>query len=86
MVREVFRFIESTGENKFPTGNFQSFKYLYEFKKQRYYSHTQSFRNKNYLDSRTLSSYVWKMKKTKKETPTLVWVILELILYVPTIS
>ena len=44
-----------------------------EFKKQRYYKHTHSFRNENYANSTTLSSYVWKIKKTKKETPTLVW-------------
>ena len=47
-----------------------------EFKKQRYYNHTQSFRNENYSNSTTLSSYVWKIKKTKKETPTLVWEII----------
>ena len=32
--------------------------------------------NENYLNSKTLSSYVWKMKKTKKETSTLVWQII----------
>ena len=43
-----------------------------KFKKQRYYNHTQSFRKENYSNSTTLSSYVWKIKKRKKETPTLV--------------
>ena len=47
-----------------------------EFKNQRYYNHTQSFWNKNYSNSTTLSSYIWKIKKTKKETPTLVWEII----------
>ena len=47
-----------------------------ECKKQRYYNHTQSFWNENYLNSTNLSSYVWKIKKTKKETPTLVWEII----------
>ena len=46
-----------------------------EFKKQRYYNYTQSFWNEKWLNSTTLSSYVWKTKKTKKETPTLVWEI-----------
>ena len=43
---------------------------------QRYYNHTQSFRNENYFNSKTLSSYVWKIMKTKKGTPTLVWEII----------
>ena len=47
-----------------------------ELKKQRYYNHTQSFRNENYSNSTTVSSYVWKIKKTKKETLTLVWKII----------
>ena len=40
-----------------------------EFKNQRYYNHTQSFRNENYSNNTTFSSCVWKIKKTKKETP-----------------
>ena len=47
-----------------------------EFRKQRYYNHTQSFRNENYSNSTTLPSYAWKIKKTKKKTPTLVWEII----------
>ena len=47
------------------------------FKKQRYYNHTESFRNENDSKCTTLSSYVWKMKKTKKETLTLVWQIIQ---------
>ena len=35
-----------------------------EFKKQRYYNHTQPFRNENYLNNTTLSSYLCKIKKT----------------------
>ena len=41
--------------------------------KQRYCNHSQSFRNENYSNSLTLSSYVWKIKKLKKETTTLMW-------------
>ena len=47
-----------------------------EFEKQRYYNYTQLFRNEHYSNRTTLSSYVWKIKKTKKETPTLVWEII----------
>ena len=47
-----------------------------ELKKQRY-SHTQSFHNENYSNSTTLSKYVWKKKKTKKETATLKWEIIQ---------
>ena len=47
-----------------------------KFKKQRYYNHTQSFQNENYSNSTTLSSYVWKMWKTKNETPLLLWEII----------
>ena len=43
-----------------------------ELKKQKYYNHTQLVQNENYSNITTLSSYVWKIKKTKKETPTLV--------------
>ena len=46
-----------------------------EFKTQRY-NHTQSFCNKNYSNSTTFFSYVWKVKKAKKETPALVWEII----------
>ena len=48
-----------------------------ECKKQRYYNHIQSFQDENYSNSITLSSYVWKIKKTKRETPTLVWEIIK---------
>ena len=44
-----------------------------EFKKQRYYNHTQSFQNENNSNSTTLSSYVWKIK----ETPTLMWKMIQ---------
>ena len=33
-----------------------------DFKKQHFYNHKQSFKNKNYSNSTALSSYVWKMK------------------------
>ena len=45
-------------------------------KKQGFYNHTQSFCNENYSNSTTLFSYVSKIKKTKKETPTIVWEII----------
>ena len=47
-----------------------------ELKKQRYYNHTQTFRNENYSNSTNLPSYVWKIKKTRKKTQTLVWEII----------
>ena len=47
-----------------------------EFKKQRYHNHTQSRCNDIYSNSATLFSYVWTIKKTKKETPSLVWGII----------
>ena len=50
-----------------------------EFKKQRYFNHIQSLHNENYWNSTTLSSYVWKIKKTKKETPSLVWEIIRTV-------
>ena len=43
-----------------------------ELKKQKYYNHNQIVQNENYSNITTLSSYAWKIKKTKKETPTLV--------------
>ena len=49
-----------------------------EFKKQRCYNHTQSFRNESYWNSKTLFSYVWKIKHTKKETPKLVQEIIRI--------
>ena len=50
-----------------------------EFKKQRYYNNTQSFRNKKSLNSTFRSIYGWKIKKTDKETPTLVWEIIQTV-------
>ena len=35
-------------------------------KKQRYYNHTQSFQNENYLGSITLSSYFSEIRKKEK--------------------
>ena len=46
-----------------------------EFKTQRY-NHTQSFCNENYSNCTTFFSYVWKVRKAKKETPALVWEII----------
>ena len=44
-----------------------------ELKKQRYYDHVKSFKNKFYVNSTTLSSYVWEMKKRKNVAPALTW-------------
>ena len=49
-----------------------------ELKKQKYYNRTQSFWNENISNSKTLSSYAWKLKKTKKGTQTLVWKIIRI--------
>ena len=44
--------------------------------KTRYNSHKQSFNNKKYANSTTLSSYIWNMKETHGITPTLKWSII----------
>ena len=46
------------------------------FKKQRYYDHAKSFKNKFHVNSTTLASHVWKMKKIKNVTPALTWDVL----------
>ena len=43
--------------------------------KQRYNNHKQSFTNKKYANSTTLSTHVWKLKESNKVTPTLNWSI-----------
>ena len=40
-----------------------------EFKKESYYYHVKSFRNKFYANSTTLSSYIWEIKNRKYVTP-----------------
>ena len=45
--------------------------------KQRYNSHKQSFNNKKYSNSTTLSTYIWKLKETQHLTPTLHWSIIK---------
>ena len=47
-----------------------------EFKKQRYYGHVKSFKNKFYANSTTLSSYVWEMIKRKNVALALTWEVL----------
>ena len=44
-----------------------------EFKKQRYYEHVKSFKNKFYANSTKLSSYVWERKKRKNIAPAITW-------------
>ena len=48
-----------------------------EFKKQKYYDKVKSFLNEFYVNSTTLLSYVWEMKKRKNVTPALTWEILQ---------
>ena len=38
-----------------------------EFNKNRYYNHQQSFRNKDYKNSTTLSTHLWSMKSPSEE-------------------
>ena len=47
--------------------------------KKRFYNHRQSFNNKKYSGSTTLSSYVWDIKNKDNETPTLKWSILKCV-------
>ena len=47
--------------------------------KKRYYNHTKSFKHKRYSHETTLSSYVWYIKETSKETPTLKWSVLKCV-------
>ena len=48
-----------------------------EFQKQRYYDHVKSFKNEFYINSPTLSSYIWEIKKRKNVTPTHTWEVLQ---------
>ena len=45
--------------------------------KTRYNSHTQSFRNKKYANSTTLSAHIWDTKENHHVTPTLKWSIIK---------
>ena len=48
-----------------------------EFKKNRYCNHQQSFRNEDYKNSTTLSTYLWSIKSTsEKQNVNLSWVIM----------
>ena len=47
-----------------------------EFKK-RYDGHTNSFRNKQYANSTTLSTYIWDLKEKHPITPSLKWSIVK---------
>ena len=47
-----------------------------EFKKESYYDHVKSFRNKFYANSTTLSSYIWEIKNRKYVTPAHTWEVL----------
>jgi len=45
--------------------------------KARYNKHKQSINNAKHTNSKTLSTYVWKMKNDHKITPTLKWSIVK---------
>ena len=48
--------------------------------KQRYYNHTQPFRNARHKNDTSLSSYLWELKKNKtSEIPKLTWSILKIV-------
>ena len=47
--------------------------------KKRYCACTQSFRNKHYKNETSFSSYVWKIKNTTGQTPTLTWWIVRTV-------
>ena len=41
--------------------------------KQRYCNQGMSFRNRNYKNDTALSTFLWELKKSTKETPKLTW-------------
>ena len=45
--------------------------------KTRFNSHKQSLNNKKYMNSTSLSSYVWDLKENRSITPLLKWSIIE---------
>ena len=47
--------------------------------KQRYYNHTQPFRNAIHKNDTALSRYLWKLKKKTSEIPKLIWSILKIV-------
>ena len=47
--------------------------------KQRYYNHTQSFRNARRKNDRALSSDLWELKKKTSEIPKLTWPLLKTV-------
>ena len=50
-----------------------------ELKKQRYYHHVKSFKSEFYVNSTTLSSYVWEMEKRKNVAPAPIWEVLRTV-------
>ena len=47
--------------------------------KQRYYNHTMSFRNQKRKNDKALSTFLWKLKKSTKETTKLTWSVLKVV-------
>ena len=47
--------------------------------KQRYYNHTQSFRNARHKNDTALSSNLWELKKKTGKIPKLTWSILKIV-------
>ena len=47
--------------------------------KQWHYNHTMSFRNQRYKNDKTLSTFVWELKKSTKEIPKYAWSVLKVV-------
>ena len=47
--------------------------------KQRYYNYTMSFRNQKHKNDTALSTFLWELKKSTKETPHLKWSVLKVV-------
>ena len=47
--------------------------------RQRYYNHTMSFKNQKRKNETALSTFLWELKKSVKETPKLTWSVLKVV-------
>ena len=45
--------------------------------KQRYNNHTMLFRNQRHKNDTALSTFLWELKKSPKESPSLIWPVLK---------
>ena len=48
-------------------------------RKQCYYSHTMSYRNQKHKNDTVLSTFLWELKKSTKETTRLTWSVLKVV-------